>query len=98
MFQVVLEERGGAPLHFLLAWTVAHLELGLGGLRAVSAFFAVASLPVVALLLARLGGRVPALIGTLLVATSWTFPLPRRLRPDVQPLPLHGAAFPISRC
>ncbi len=73
MFQVVLEERGGAPLHFLLAWTVAHLGLGLEGLRAVSAFFAVASLPVVALLLARLGGRVSALIGTLLVATSWTF-------------------------
>ena len=48
MFQVVLEERGGAPLHFLLAWTVAHLELGLEGLRAVSAFFAVASLPVTA--------------------------------------------------
>jgi len=73
MFQVVLEERGGAPLHFLLAWTVAHLELGLEGLRAVSAFFAVASVPVVALLLARLGGRVSALIGTVLVATSWTF-------------------------
>ena len=73
MFQVVLEERGGAPLHFLLAWTVAHLELGLGGLRAVSAIFAVASLPVVALLLARLGGRVAALAGTLLLASSWTF-------------------------
>jgi hypothetical protein len=73
MFQVVLEERGGAPLHFLLAWAVAHLELGLGGLRAVSAFFAVASLPVVALLLARLGSRMSALLGTLLVATSWTF-------------------------
>ena len=73
MFQVVLEERGGAPLHFLFAWTVAHLDLGLEGLRAVSAFFAVASLPVVALLLARLAGRVPALAGTLLVATSWTF-------------------------
>ena len=55
LFQVVLEERGGAPLHFLLAWAVAHLELGLEGLRAVSALFAVASLPVVALLLARLG-------------------------------------------
>jgi hypothetical protein len=73
MFQVVLEERGGAPLHFLLAWTVAHLELGLEGLRAVSALFAVASLPIVALLLARLAGRLPALIGTVLVATSWTF-------------------------
>src|SRR5829696_991934 len=73
MFQVVLEERGGAPLHFLLAWTVAHLDLGLEGLRAFSALFAVASLPVVALLLARLGGRVAALLGTLLLATSWTF-------------------------
>src|ERR671910_3146153 len=73
MFQVVLEERGGAPLHFLLAWTVAHLDLGLEGLRALSAFFAVASLPIVALLLVRLAGRLPALIGTVLVATSWTF-------------------------
>ena len=73
MFQVVLEERGGAPLHFLLAWAVAHLDLGLEGLRALSALFAVASLPVVALLLARLGGRVAALFGTLLLATSWTF-------------------------
>src|ERR687898_24121 len=73
MFQVVLEERGGAPLHFLLAWTVAHLDLGLEGLRAFSALFAVASLPVVALLLARLGGRAAALLGTLLLATSWTF-------------------------
>src|ERR671910_2409811 len=73
LFQVVLEERGGAPLHFLLAWVVAHLELGLEGLRAVSALFAVASLPIVALLLVRLAGRLPALIGTVLVATSWTF-------------------------
>ena len=73
MFQVVLEERGGAPLHFLLAWAVAHLGLGLEGLRAVSACFAVVSLPIVALLLARLAGRLPALLGTLLVATSWTF-------------------------
>ena len=46
LFQVVLEERGGAPLHFLLAWAVAHLGFGLEGLRALSALFAVASLPV----------------------------------------------------
>src|SRR3712207_4735413 len=56
LFQVVLEERGGAPLRFVLAWAVAHLGLGLEGLRALSAVFAVASLPVVALLLARLAG------------------------------------------
>ncbi len=73
VFQVVLEERGGAPLHFLLAWAVAHLDLGLEGLRAVSAIFAVASLPVVALLLARLGGRLQALMATVIVAASWTF-------------------------
>ena len=73
VFQVVLEERGGAPLHFLLAWAVAHLDLGLGGLRALSAAFAVASIPVVALLLARLAGPARALAGTVVLATSWTF-------------------------
>ena len=73
LFQVVLEERGGAPLHFLLAWAVAHLGFGLEGLRALSALFAVASIPVVALLAARLAGRVPALIATVIVASSWTF-------------------------
>jgi hypothetical protein len=73
LFQVVLEERGGAPLHFLLAWAVAHLDLGLEGLRALSAVFAVASLPVVALLAARLGGRLHALYATAVVAASWTF-------------------------
>jgi hypothetical protein len=73
LFQVVLEERGGAPLHFLLAWVVAHLDFGLTGLRTLSALFAVASLPVVALLAARLAGRVPALVTTVIVASSWTF-------------------------
>jgi len=70
LFQVVLEERGGAPLHFLLAWTVAHLGLGLTGLRLLSAAFAVASLPVIALLGARLAGRRHALVATVLVAAS----------------------------
>ena len=73
LFRVVIEERGGAPLHFVLAWAVAHLDLGLAGLRTLSALFAVASLPVVALLAARLGGRVPALLATAIVASSWTF-------------------------
>ena len=39
----------------------------------MSAVFAVASLPVIALLLARLGGRLHALIATVIVAASWTF-------------------------
>ncbi|MBA2463012.1 MAG: glycosyltransferase family 39 protein [Actinobacteria bacterium] len=73
LFQVVLEERGGAPLHFLFAWAVAHLGLGLGGLRVVSMLFAVASLPLVALLGLRLAGRREALVATALVAASWMF-------------------------
>jgi hypothetical protein len=39
----VTRDRGGAPLHFILAWGVAHLGFGLGGLRLLSATFAVAS-------------------------------------------------------
>ena len=69
----VTRDRGGAPLHFLLAWCVAHLGFGLGGLRLVSAFFALASLPLVALLGTRLAGRRVALVATALVAPSWLF-------------------------
>ena len=73
LLQVVLEERGGAPLHFLLAWVVAHLGFGLGGLRTLSALFAIASLPLVALLGLRLAGRREALVATAIVGASWTF-------------------------
>ena len=69
----VTRDRGGAPLHFLFAFAVAHLGLGLGSLRLVSATFAVASLPLVALLGRRLAGRSAALIATALVAGSWVF-------------------------
>ena len=73
LFQVVLGERGGAPLHFLFAWALAHLGLGLGPLRLVSTIFAVASLPLVALLGLRLAGRKQALLATVLVSASWMF-------------------------
>jgi 4-amino-4-deoxy-L-arabinose transferase-like glycosyltransferase len=69
--ETVLGERGGAPLHFLLAWVVAHAGGGLVELRAVSAVLAVASVPVVALLAARLAGRTIGLAATLLVSGSW---------------------------
>ena len=69
----VTRDRGGAPLHFLFAYAVAHLGLGLGSLRLVSAAFAVASLPLIALLGRRLAGRFAALIATALVAGSWVF-------------------------
>jgi hypothetical protein len=71
MLDVVLGERGGAPLHFLLAFVVAHTGGGLTGLRLVSALFAVASIPVVALLGARLAGRSTGLVAAALVSCSW---------------------------
>jgi Dolichyl-phosphate-mannose-protein mannosyltransferase len=71
LIDTVMSERGGAPLHFLFAWLVAHLGGGLTALRLVSALFAVASVPVVALLGARLAGRATALAATVIVSASW---------------------------
>ncbi len=71
LFHTVQTERGGAPLHFLCAWLVVHLGGGLVGLRLFSALFAVASVPVVALLARRIAGAVPALVATTLVSASW---------------------------
>ncbi len=71
LFKTVQTERGGAPLHFLFAWLVAHLGGGIVGLRLFSALFAVASVPVIALLCVRLAGRTPALAATALVSASW---------------------------
>jgi hypothetical protein len=71
LFKTVQTERGGAPLHFLFAWLVAHLGGGLVGLRLFSALFAVASVPVMALLCTRLAGRTAALAATALVSASW---------------------------
>ena len=71
LLETVQGERGGAPLHFLVAWIVAHLGGGLVGLRLFSALFAVASVPVCALLVARLAGRAAALVATAIVSASW---------------------------
>ncbi len=71
MLGTVLNQRGGAPLHFLFAWAVAHLDGGLTALRAVSAVFAVASLPLLAVIAARLAGKGPAIVTTILASASW---------------------------
>jgi hypothetical protein len=63
--------RGGAPLHFTLAWVVVHLGGNLAALRAFSALFAVASVPVVALLVRRLAGREAAIVAAPLLACGW---------------------------
>ena len=71
LFDIVLGRRGGAPLHFLIAWAVAHAGGGLHTMRLVSALFAVASVPAIAILGNRLVGRGPALAATALAAGSW---------------------------
>jgi hypothetical protein len=71
LLQTVHAERGGAPLHFLVAWVVVHLGGGLTALRLASALFAVASVPVLAALSARLAGRQVALVAAMLASASW---------------------------
>ncbi len=69
----VTRERGGAPLHFILAWGVAHAGFGWRGLRLVSAILAVASVPAMAILGRRLVNARTALLGTALASGSWLF-------------------------
>jgi hypothetical protein len=71
LFDTVLGKRGGAPLHFVLAWVVAHTGGGLETMRFLSALFATASLPAIAILGRRLAGRGPALGAVALAAGSW---------------------------
>jgi hypothetical protein len=71
LIRTVLGERGGAPLHFLFAWSIAHTGGGLVELRLVSTFFAIGSVPLIAMLVARLTDRVVALVATAIVVPSW---------------------------
>ena len=69
----VVVERGGAPLHFLLAWAVVHCCGGLTALRVVSAVFAVASIPLIVELGARLADRLTGVAAAAFAAASWIF-------------------------
>ena len=71
LFGTVFEERGGAPLHFLLAHALGAVWSGLLALRLISVVFAVASVPVIAALVARLSDRRTALVATAIAAASW---------------------------
>jgi uncharacterized membrane protein len=71
VLHTVIGERGGAPLHFVLAWAVAHLGGGLTALRVVSLVFAVASVPLIALLGARLADRLVGVVAALLASGTW---------------------------
>jgi 4-amino-4-deoxy-L-arabinose transferase-like glycosyltransferase len=71
LLHTVITERGGAPLHFAFAWVVVHLGGGLGALRVVSLVFAVASVPLIALLGARLADRTVGLVAAALASGTW---------------------------
>jgi hypothetical protein len=71
VLDTVITERGGAPLHFVIGWVVAHAGGGLTGLRLVSLLFAVASVPLIALLGARLANRTTGLVAATLAAGTW---------------------------
>ena len=71
VLDTVLGDRGGAPLHFLLAHVALLVDESLTALRALSALFATASIPVIAALAARLAGRGTAVLAALLAAASW---------------------------
>jgi 4-amino-4-deoxy-L-arabinose transferase-like glycosyltransferase len=71
VFSTVFVERGGAPFHWLLAYIAGWISPSLTALRLVSVIFAVASMPVIAALVARLTDRRTALVATALAAASW---------------------------
>jgi hypothetical protein len=71
VLHTVIAERGGAPLHFMLAWAIAHLGGGLTALRVMSLVFAAASVPVIAALGARLADRLVGLVAAVLASATW---------------------------
>lgn len=71
LVRTVLGERGGAPLHFFLAWAIVHVGGRLYALRLLSAIFGIASVPLIAVLVRRLTDRPTALVATAIVAPSW---------------------------
>jgi Dolichyl-phosphate-mannose-protein mannosyltransferase len=71
VLRTVIADRGGSPLHFVLAWAVVHLGGGLTELRLVSLAFAVASVPAIAILGARLADRFTGLVAAVLASASW---------------------------
>ena len=71
LLHTVVTERGGAPLHFIFAWIVVHLGGGLTALRVISLVFAIASVPLIALLGRRLADPTVGLVAALLACGTW---------------------------
>lgn len=73
VLHTVIAERGGAPLHFLLAWAIVHSGGGLTALRLASVVFAVASVPLTALLGRRLTDPATGVLAAAFASASWVF-------------------------
>jgi hypothetical protein len=72
LLHTVMDERGGAPLHFLLAHFTLQVSPTLEALRLLSALPMIVAVPVVEALASRLAGRRAAVVASILVAASWT--------------------------
>jgi hypothetical protein len=72
LLHTVVGERGGAPLHFLLAHLVLLVSPTLEALRLLSAIPVVLAIPVIAALASRLAGRGAGVVAAVIVAASWT--------------------------
>jgi mannosyltransferase len=70
LLHTVVLDRGGAPLHFLLAHFVLAIDTTPEALRWVSVVFALATVPLCYDLARRMGGRFAGLIAAALAATS----------------------------
>ncbi len=70
LLDIVLFDRGGAPLHFVLAHFALAVDPSVQALRWLSVVFAVATLPLCYDLGRRLSGRVAGSVATLVAATS----------------------------
>ncbi len=70
LLDIVLFDRGGAPLHFVLAHFALSLDASADALRSLSVVFALATIPVCYDLGRRLGGRTAGVVAAIVVATS----------------------------
>jgi hypothetical protein len=70
LLEIVLADRGGAPLHFVLAHVTLLLDPSAEALRWLSLVFALATVPVCYDLGRRLGGRTAAIVSAVVAATS----------------------------
>jgi hypothetical protein len=70
VIETVVDDRGGAPLHFVLAHLALALEPSATALRALSVVFAAGAVVLCYLLAARLAGRAAGAIAAAVAATS----------------------------